>query len=80
MTHWILSVAVAALYLLHQDFWNWDTAVPLIFGFLPIGLFYHVLYSIAVAGLMWSLVRFAWPSHLENEFTDKTEHDHRGQK
>ena len=35
------------------------------FGFLPIGLFYHAVYSLAVAGLMWALVRYAWPAHLE---------------
>ena len=37
------------------------------FGFLPVGLFYHGVYSLAAAGLMWALVRFAWPAHLEAE-------------
>ena len=37
------------------------------FGIFPIGLFYHAVYSIAVAVLMWVLIRFAWPDHLENE-------------
>ena len=40
-------------------------ARPLVFGFLPIGLFYHGVYSLAVAALMWALVRYAWPAHLE---------------
>ena len=66
-TRWVLAVAVAALYFLHQDFWFWDRARPLVFGFLPIGFFYHAVYSVAVAGLMWGLIRFAWPGHLEVE-------------
>lgn len=65
MRNWLLAAAVVALYLLHQDFWFWNSARPLVFGFLPVGLFYHAAYSLAVAGLMWALVRFAWPAHLE---------------
>ena len=65
MRNWLLGAAVLALYLLHQDFWFWNAARPLVFGFLPVGLFYHATYSLAVAGLMWGLVRFAWPAHLE---------------
>ena len=63
----LLVIAVAALYLLHQDFWFWRRATPLVFGFIPIGLFYHACFSIAAALLMWLLVAQAWPSHLERE-------------
>jgi len=65
MRSWLLGAAVAALYVLHQDVWFWNAARPLVFGFLPVGLFYHAAYSVVVAGLMWALVRFAWPAHLE---------------
>ena len=61
----LLTAACFALYLLHQDFWFWRTATPLAFGFLPIGLFYHGCYTIAVSVLMWLLVKYAWPCHLE---------------
>ncbi len=67
MTRWILTLAVAAFYVLHQDVWFWDTPRPLVFGFLPIGLFYHAAYSVAVAVLMVLLIRFAWPAGLERE-------------
>ncbi len=67
MARWMLALAVAALYVLHQDVWFWDTARPLVFGFLPIGLFYHAAYSAAVAVLMVLLIRFAWPAGLERE-------------
>jgi uncharacterized membrane protein len=62
----LLVVAVVALYVLHQDIWFWRSSY-LVFGFIPIGLFYHALFSVAAALLMWLLVIFAWPSHLEHE-------------
>jgi hypothetical protein len=58
---------VIALYVLHQDFWFWRTARPFVFGFLPVGLFYHVCYTLAVSLVMWLLVRLAWPARLEAE-------------
>ncbi|HXG65865.1 MAG TPA: DUF3311 domain-containing protein [Blastocatellia bacterium] len=66
----LLIIAVLALYILHQDFWNWRTAHPLAFGFIPIGLFYHACFTVAVSFVMWLLVRYAWPAHLEEEVTE----------
>ena len=62
----LLVIAVIALYVLHQDFWFWRSA-RLVFGFVPIGLFYQGCFSVAAALLMWLLVKFAWPHHLEQE-------------
>ncbi len=62
----LLTLLVAGVYLLHQDFWNWKKAEPLVFGFLPIGLAYHAAYSVLAAITMAILVKFAWPKHLEN--------------
>jgi len=70
MRLWLLTLCVSVLYLLHQDYWNWNKALPLVFGFLPIGLFYHVCYSLVAALLMWLLVTLAWPAHLENPAPD----------
>ena len=67
MKRLLLAAAVAALYVLHQDFWNWRTPHPIVFGFIPIGLFYHACFAGAAALLMWLLVTFAWPAHLERE-------------
>ncbi len=63
----LLAAAVVILYGLHQDFWFWREAHPLVFGFLPVGLFYHACYTLAAAGLMWLLAKHAWPSHLEHD-------------
>jgi hypothetical protein len=61
-----LTLLILAVYVLHQDFWNWKKTEPLVFGFLPIGLAYHVGFSILAAILMAILVMVAWPRHLED--------------
>jgi hypothetical protein len=61
----LLVTLAIVLYVLHQDVWFFDAARPLVFGFLPIGLAYHAVYTLAASALMWLLVRHAWPSHLE---------------
>ena len=66
ISRWLLLLLVVGVYLLHQDFWNWKKADPLIFGFLPVGLAYHAGYSLLAAITMGVLVKFAWPAHLEN--------------
>lgn len=60
-----IPLILLAYYTLHQDFWNWTTARPLLFGFLPIGLTYHALYVVGAAALMAVLVKVAWPARLE---------------
>ena len=71
----LLVLVVIAIYVLHQDFWFWRTARPLIFGFLPVGLFYHALFSVAASGVMWLLVKYAWPAHLEQEIEERETED-----
>ncbi len=62
-TFWIWGL-VALLVVLHQDNWLWENGT-LVFGFLPMGLFYHACLSLA-ASLTWLLaVNFAWPDDLE---------------
>jgi uncharacterized protein DUF3311 len=61
------GVLVASLYVLHQDLWFWRAARPLVFGFLPIGLFYHAVFTAACSIVLWLLVKYAWPAHLEDE-------------
>jgi hypothetical protein len=61
------TLLVAIMYALHQDLWFWRTPTPLVFGILPVGLFYHAAYTLATSVLMWLLVRLIWPSHLDTE-------------
>ena len=65
MKNFLLGLLVVGVYLLHQDFWNWQRYEPLVFGFVPVGLAYHAGYSLVAAVTMATLVRFAWPKHLE---------------
>jgi len=67
MTAALVALVLALFYVLHQDFWFWREARPLVFGFLPIGLFYHGCFAVAASLLMWVLVKLAWPDHLEEE-------------
>jgi hypothetical protein len=61
----ILYVALVALYLLHNDLWYWNDG-RLVFG-VPIGLAYHIAFCISASVLLFLLVHYAWPSHLEVE-------------
>jgi hypothetical protein len=65
MNRWIAVALVASLYVLHQDFWFWRVVRPLVFGFMPIGLFYHAAFTLACAVVMGLLVTRVWPAHLE---------------
>lgn len=67
MKRTLLVLVVVVLYILHQDFWFWLTAHPMVFGFIPIGLFYQACFSVAASLVMWLLVKYAWPSQLERE-------------
>ena len=66
MPRWLI-LALVIFYALHQDIWFWRDARPLIFGIVPIGLFYHTVYTLAVSLVVWGLIRVAWPAHLDDE-------------
>ena len=64
MTRQLVWVAVVALLVLRYDWWFWSDST-IVAGFLPVGLFYQVLISLG-AGLAWALVvKYAWPTRLE---------------
>jgi hypothetical protein len=65
MKKFLIFLLIAAVYIVHQDNWNWNNA-SLLFGFLPVGLVYHIGYSLLATGMMVILVKEAWPEHLEN--------------
>ena len=59
------TVMVVTLIVLHQDWWNWRAARPFVLG-LPVGLWYHALYTLAAAGLLALLVRYFWPEDYQD--------------
>ena len=74
----VIVIAAVVLAVLHHDVWFWaDTT--LVFGFLPVGLLYHGLFSLAAGGLWWLAVKYAWPAHIEqwaDEFEQTEPGDH----
>ena len=65
------ALLLTVLYGLHQDIWFWRVAQPLVLGVLPVGLFYHVVYTVATSAVLWVLVRLLWPEHLESPLTTR---------
>ena len=63
----LLTLAAVTVLILRHDYWNWDTPYPLLFGFLPVGLWWQGLVSILASVLMALMVRFAWPQELEDD-------------
>ena len=61
-----LWIAIVVLIVLHQDNWFWDDGT-LVFGFLPIGLFYHAGISLAAATTWYLATQFCWPTNLVGE-------------
>lgn len=53
------------LAVIHQDVWFWDDAT-LIFGFVPIGLLFHLAISIAAGVTWWMATRYCWPNLIED--------------
>ena len=68
---WMVWGIVILLAILHQDFWNWDNKI-LVFGFMPIGLMYHAVFSLVCAGTWALAIKYCWPTHIE-EWADEFE-------
>lgn len=72
----LLSVVVIStiLLVLHQDYWLW-TNESLVFGFLPLGLFWHLCISLA-AVVCWAVVsHFYWPFE-SDQFASNLNEEH----
>jgi len=59
-----LLVAILILLVLHQDNWFWANDT-LVFGFLPMGLFYHACISVAASCVWFYAVKRCWPTDAE---------------
>jgi hypothetical protein len=67
-----LVLALLLVLFLRHDYWNWTTPRPLLLGVIPVGLWWQAVVSLLASGVMWLLVRFAWPEELE-ELADEPE-------
>lgn len=57
---------ILVLVVLHQDNWLWDDTT-LVFGFMPIGLFYQACISLAAAFVWYLATLFCWPKEMERQ-------------
>ncbi len=58
------------LLVLHHDWWFWDDG-RLIFGFLPVGLGYQALISLAAAGLWAAAIFRVWPELFRDDVDEE---------
>ena len=63
---WIVFIVLCVL---HHDWWYWNDRT-LVFGFLPIGLGYQMLISLAASALWAWAAFFAWPPELAEVHVD----------
>ncbi|HEX9700816.1 MAG TPA: DUF3311 domain-containing protein [Acidobacteriota bacterium] len=54
--------ALGLLFVIHTDVWLWNDGRFLL-G-LPVGMSYHLLWTVAVVIVLWLAVRYAWPKEL----------------
>ncbi len=62
---WRYLLLFALMVVLHQDVWFWNDSRRVL-GFLPVGLAYHVAYTVLAAVVLAWLVRHDWPRDLED--------------
>ena len=72
---YLIAAVVLVLLIMHQDCWNW-TNEKLVFGFIPVGLFYHACISIAASITWFVATKIAWPTDVE--FVEETAGDEEG--
>jgi hypothetical protein len=59
----VIASIVLALLVLHQDIWFWNSRY-LVFGIVPIALFYHACISIAASATWLLATKIAWPAEI----------------
>ena len=59
----LVSLIVLVMFILHNSFWLWDldSAVPLLFGFMPFAFSYYIGYAILAVLAMKLIIALAWP-------------------
>ena len=72
MKRGIFWIALLVLMILHHDWWFWNDGRSL-FGFLPVGLAYHALISLAAGGLWAWAVFYAMHEYFADEPAEEPE-------
>ncbi len=64
-------IALLALMILHHDWWFWNNG-RLFLGFLPAGLAYHALISLAAGGLWAWAAFYAMPEYFSGDAEEES--------
>ena len=67
----LVLVACLLFLALQQDVWFWEDDATWFFGFLPVGIAFHAVYTLGLALFWYGVVTVAWPSGLDDEETDQ---------
>ena len=70
----IVWMLIFILVVLHHDFWQWDRTEPLLLGWAPVGLWYHVIYSLACIAVIYLLGRWVWPEPPDFDSSTRAAH------
>ena len=74
MTKRLTLALIVLLFILHQDFWLWDSQ-RIVWEVLPVGLVYHFTFSVA-ASVVWAIaMKTLWPSRWEAWADESDERD-----
>ncbi len=63
---YIIAGLVLLLIVLHHDYWNWDNR-NVVFGYIPVTLFYQVCISVGASATWWLATKIAWPAEIVEE-------------
>lgn len=56
---------VLLLLIVHQDLWFWEDGT-LVFGFMPVGLFFHACISVAASVTWFLATKYCWPEDADH--------------
>jgi hypothetical protein len=65
----ILTIILLVVLVLRHDYWQWTAPGYLLFGFLPLALWWQAGVCILASIMMALMVHLAWPGHLEDQVT-----------
>ena len=73
MKKWVVAVAILALLVAHQDYWQWNRT-ELVYDIVPFNMAYHIVLSIVTATVWLLVCTFCWPRQVEEvDFGDDAE-------
>ncbi len=76
----LIVLVVLIMFLLHNSFWlwQWDSRLPLLFGFMPFAFSFYVAYAFLATAAMALVIKLAWPEPPADLFEQPTAEEAEG--